>query len=307
MSYFRSIFLTLSESKRLRAFAETSPLARRISRRFVAGTTLADVITVVKETNRLGISVTMDALGENVNTEDEARQAGKLYHEMLEKIALLKLDANVSLKLTQMGMDLGNGIAESIVAELAQHAAACQSFVRVDMEGSIYTQETIDMVERLHAPPELRGSVGIVVQAYLRRTEQDVDHLLAQGIRMRLCKGAYSEPETVAFPLKADVDRNYVKLAKKLITSGIFHGLATHDEAIIAEMKQFAKAERIDPQSFEFQMLYGIRGDLQEALVKEGYRVRVYVPFGSEWYPYFMRRLAERPANALFLAKHMFR
>ncbi len=307
MSYSRSIFLALSEAKALRSFAETSPLAQRISSRFVAGTTLTEVISVVKEMNRLGISVTMDALGENVETEKEAQQAARLYHDMLDRIALLKLDANVSLKLTQMGMDLGNGIAESIVAELAQRAAACQSFVRVDMEGSIYTQETIDMVQRLHARPELSASVGVVVQAYLHRTEQDVDQLLAQGIRMRLCKGAYSEPATVAFPLKDDVDRNYVLLAKKLITSGIFHGLATHDETIIEELKQFAKAERIDPQSFEFQMLYGIRGDLQESLVKEGYRVRAYVPFGSEWYPYFMRRLAERPAYALFIAKHIFR
>ncbi len=307
MSYSRSIFLALSEAKALRSFAETSPLAQRISSRFVAGTTLAEVISVVKEMNRLGISVTMDALGENVETEQEAQQAATLYHEMLDRIALLNLDANVSLKLTQMGMDLGNGIAESIVSELARHAAACQSFVRVDMEGSIYTQETIDMVRRLHARPELSASVGIVVQAYLHRTEQDVDQLLAQGIRMRLCKGAYSEPATIAFAAKDDVDRNYVRLAKKLITSGIFHGLATHDETIIEEIKQFAKAESIDPHSFEFQMLYGIRSDLQESLVREGYRVRAYVPFGSEWYPYFMRRLAERPANALFIARHMFR
>ncbi len=282
MSLFQSIFISLSNAKSLRTFAENSSLATRFSGRFVAGDNLEEVLSVVEELNRLGISVTMDALGENISTEQAARRAAGLYHQMLDEIASRKIDANVSLKLTQMGMDLGNGVAETIVAELAQHAAQCKTFVRVDMEGAPYTQATIDMVIRLHAQPSLRDSIGVVVQAYLFRTERDVDCLLAQGVRLRLCKGAYREPAEIAFPRKLDTDHNYVMLAKKMLKSGIFHGLATHDEAIIREIKSFAKAEGIDAQSFEFQMLYGIRQDLQESLVKEGYRVRVYIPFGGE-------------------------
>jgi proline dehydrogenase len=307
MSFFRSTFIALSDAKVLRSFAENSPLAKRVSGRFIAGTTLSEVLSVVEEMNSLGISVTMDALGENVSTEAAARRAADLYHDMLEKIASLKLDSNISLKLTQMGMDLGNEMAESIVGELAQHAAECKTFLRVDMEGTPYTQATLDMVRRLHARPSLHDSIGVVVQAYLFRTEMDVDQLLSEGVRLRLCKGAYREPADLAFPRKDDVDRNYVLLAKKMLKSRIFHGLATHDETIIDEIKQFVKTEAIDPKSFEFQMLYGIRRDLQESLVKEGYRVRAYIPFGGEWYPYFMRRLAERPANVLFIAKNMLR
>jgi proline dehydrogenase len=305
--FLRSTLIALSEAKAPRTFAETSSIAKRLSSRFVAGTELTEVLSVVTELNSLGISVTLDALGENVETESEARHASQIYHEMLDRIAEMKLDANVSLKLTQMGLDLGNGVAETIVKELAKHAAGRHNFVRVDMEGSQYTQVTLDLVRRLHAQADLSGSVGIVVQAYLHRTEEDVDRLLSDGIRMRLCKGAYLEPSRIAFASKEDTDRNYLKLAKKMLKSGIFHGLATHDEAIIHEMKQFSKTEKIDRSSFEFQMLYGIRRDLQESLVKEGYRVRVYIPFGTEWYPYFMRRLAERPANVLFIVKNLFR
>lgn len=307
MSFFRSTFIGLSNAKTLRSFAENSPLAKRVSGRFVAGANMAEMLSVVQEMNGLGVAATMDALGENVSTEHEARRAAGLYHDMLDKIASMRLDANISLKLTQMGIDLGNGVAESIVGELAKHAADCKTFLRVDMEGSQYTQTTIDLVRRLHAQPSLRESIGVVLQSYLFRTERDVDQLLAEGIRLRLCKGAYREPVDIAFRSKQDVDRNYVALAKKMVTSKIFHGLATHDEVIIQEIKQFVRAEHIDPQSFEFQMLYGIRRDLQESLVKEGYRIRVYIPFGSEWYPYFMRRLAERPANVLFIAKNLLR
>jgi len=175
------------------------------------------------------------------------------------------------------------------------------------MEGSALTQQTIDLVRRLHSVPDYRGHVGIVIQAYLRRSADDIAALLSDGIRIRLCKGAYQEPPAVAFPDKRDVDRNFVALMQTLLTSGIFHGIATHDEAMIAATRNFARAERIDPASFEFQMLYGVRRDLQRSLVREGYGVRVYVPFGEEWYPYFMRRLAERPANVLFLARNFFR
>jgi proline dehydrogenase len=215
------------------------------------------------------------------------------------------MNANVSVKLTKMGMDIDPGLAEEIVGELVQHAVAAHTFVRVDMEGSEYTQATIDLVRRLHAIPGNRGHIGIVIQAYLHRSEEDIRTLTADGIRIRLCKGAYKEPATVAFPDKKDVDANFVKLTQQLLTSGIYHGIATHDEAMIAATKKFVQENNIDPKTFEFQMLYGVRRDLQRALVRDGFRARVYVPFGTEWYPYFMRRLAERPANALFIAKNL--
>lgn len=307
MNPLRSAFLFLSESQDLRHVAESSSLARKISRRFVAGVDIDEALEACREANRKGLSVTLDALGESVQNQEQAEAAAAIYHQLLDRISGLGLDANVSLKLTQMGMDLGKNIAESIVKSLSEHAHSLNNFVRVDMEGSAYTQATIDMVKRLHGAPAIGDSVGVVVQAYLYRTESDVDDLIANGIRLRLCKGAYREPKEIAFPEKADVDANYVKLMRKLMTSGIFHGLATHDETIIRQAKQFAKEQRIDPSSFEFQMLYGIRRDLQESLVKQGYRVRVYIPFGGEWYPYFMRRLAERPANAIFIAKNILR
>jgi len=306
MSLLRSFFITLSERRRLRAFAEQTSLGRKLSQRFVAGTGMDDAIAVAQKLNAAGISVTLDALGENVSDEAQAQRAGAIYEELLQRIGALKLDANVSLKLTQMGMDLPGGVAERIVAQLARQATAIGSFVRVDMEGSPYTEATIQLVRRIHAVPEQK-EIGIVLQSYLRRTQADMHALLAEGIRIRLCKGAYQEPAEIAFAAKADVDANYIALMQELLTSGIYHGLATHDEAIIEQTKVFAAANKIDLQSFEFQMLYGIRRDLQETLVKQGYRVRVYVPFGKEWYPYFMRRLAERPANAIFLAKNLFR
>jgi len=307
MSLFRSAFLSLSDARGLRHFVEHSSLARKVSRRFVAGVSIQEALDVCRESNRLGLSVTLDALGEHVTSEAHARATGDAYHTMLDRIAGMQLDANVSLKLTQLGMDLGNGIAESIVQDLSRHAHLLDNFVRVDMEGSTYTQETLDMIMRLHGAPGIGNSIGAVVQAYLYRSEQDVDRLIANGIRIRLCKGAYQEPETIAFPAKRDVDTNYVKLMKKMLASGIFHGIATHDDAIIRKTQEFVKERRVDRSSFEFQMLYGIRRDLQESLLKHGYRVRVYIPFGGEWYPYFMRRLAERPANALFIAKNFFR
>jgi proline dehydrogenase len=217
------------------------------------------------------------------------------------------LNANVSLKLTQRGMDLGPDLATSIVSELVNLAVKANSFVRVDMEGTEYTQATIDMVRQLHAKPGNRGHVGVVIQAYLRRSADDIATLLSDGIRIRLCKGAYKEPPDRAFPEKKDVDANFVALTKILLKSGVFHGIATHDPKMIDATKAFVAAEKIDRSSFEFQMLYGVRRDLQRQLVRDGYKVRVYVPFGDEWYPYFMRRLAERPANVLFLAKNFFR
>jgi proline dehydrogenase len=307
MSFLRSTFIGLSRNSTLRHFAEQSTLGRRMSSRFVAGFRIEDALAAATNLNNQGLSVTLDSLGENVTTPAQARQSAQAYHWLLDAIAQSKLDANISLKLTQMGVDLGLDLATGIVSSLVDHAVQANSFVRIDMEGTAYTQATIDLVRQLHAKPENRGHVGIVIQAYLRRSADDVSTLLRDGIRIRLCKGAYQEPPDLASPDKKDVDASFVALTKVLLKSGVFHGIATHDPAMIAATKDFARAERIDPKTFEFQMLYGVRRDLQRSLVQEGYRVRVYVPFGDEWYPYFMRRLAERPANVLFLARNFFR
>ena len=307
MALLRSAFIALSANSRLRRFAENSSLGRRMSSRFVAGFRIEDALAVARALDRQGLYTTLDSLGENVSSPDQARQAAQIYHSLLDEISAALLNANVSLKLTQMGMDLGEALACEIVSALVRHAVQANTFVRVDMEGSPYTQATIDLVRRLHTAPENCGHVGIVIQAYLRRSEQDIATLLSDGIRIRLCKGAYKEPPEIASPDKKEVDQNFVALMKMLLKSGIYHGIATHDEAMIRATKEFAAAERIDRGSFEFQMLYGIRRDLQRNLVQDGYRVRVYVPFGEQWYPYFMRRLAERPANVLFLARNFFR
>ena len=303
----RTFFIKLSENPSLRHFAETSPLGLRFSGRFVAGMHLADAVRVTEIVNRRGASVSIDNLGENVTNPDEAKQSAELYHQMLDEISSRKLNANISLKLTHMGLDVSEDLAFSLVTELVAHAVQINSFVRVDMEGSPYTQRTLDFVRQLHRQPGHAGKLGTVIQTYLYRSEDDVQQLLSEGIRIRLCKGAYKEPPEIAFPKKTDVDANYVKLAKVLLKSGIYHGLATHDENIIEQVKQFARAENIPATAYEFQMLYGVRRDLQQKLVRDGYGMRVYIPFGTEWYPYFMRRLAERPANVLFIAKNMFR
>lgn len=278
-----------------------------MSRRFVAGMRLEDAVACSERINREGIAVTLDALGESVTTEAEARASAEVYHRLLDAIAARGLKANVSVKLSQMGMDFDPALAERIVGELVEHASAVDSFVRVDMEGSAYTEATLAITERLQARSDGRARVGTVLQAYLFRTEADVERLLRQGIRIRLCKGAYKEPPEIAFPLKEDVDRNYIRLAERAVTSGVFCGLATHDEAIVEQVLGFVRKHEVSKEAFEFQMLYGIRRDLQRRLVKQGFGVRVYVPFGPEWYPYFMRRLAERPANVFFLLKNLLR
>ena len=305
----RAFFISLSESRSLRALAERSSLGQRISGRFVAGTQLEDALRVTQSLNSAGLDVSIDNLGENVNTAEEARHSADLYRQLLDQISARKLNANVSLKLTHMGLDIDPQLAREHVSALVSQAAAMQpkNFVRIDMEGSVYTQRTLDFVSELHSLPANRGCVGAVVQSYLRRSESDVSKLLSEGVRIRLCKGAYQEPADIAFQAKDEVDANYVRLMKILLKSGIYHGLATHDEKMINKAKAFAISERISPESFEFQMLYGIRRDLQRSLIREGWRMRVYVPFGTEWYPYLMRRLAERPANAVFVAKNLFR
>jgi proline dehydrogenase len=259
--------------------------------------------------NRSGASVSIDNLGENVTNPDEARHSAQLYQQILDAIVANQLNANISLKLTHMGLDVDEKLARDIVSGLVAKAAAMNppGFVRVDMEGSPYTQRTLDFVHELHRMPGNAKSVGTVIQAYLKRSESDIEALLAEGIRIRLCKGAYKEPADIAFAAKSDVDANYVKLMKILMKSGIYHGLATHDESIIHQAEEFATREKLSPDTFEFQMLYGIRRDLQQSLVRKGWRLRIYIPFGTEWYPYFMRRLGERPANVLFIARNMLR
>jgi len=307
MPVLRSAFIALSRNRSLRNFCENSSIGGKLSSRFVAGLEIEDALRVARAVNGQGMHVTLDSLGESVTSAAEAHAAAEVYHRLLDAIAEQKLDANISVKLTQMGLGLDPQLAESIATNLAEHARSGSNFVRIDMEDSPLTQVTLDIVRRLHGRPDLRGAIGIVIQAYLYRSQTDIEQLIADGIRVRLCKGAYKEPPEVAFPKKSDVDVNYVKLAELLLQSPIYHGLATHDEAMVNAAKVFARQNGIEPSRFEFQMLFGVRRDLQRRLVAEGYNVRVYIPFGRDWYPYFMRRLAERPANVIFLAKNMLR
>src|SRR6202166_5063063 len=256
----RTFFVRLSENPSLRNFAERSSLGRRVSGRFVAGTEIADAVRATQAINRAGMSVSIDNLGENVTNPDEALLSAQLYHQILDAITANQLNANISLKLTHMGLDVDEQLARGIVSGLVAKAASMDppGFVRVDMEGSPYTQRTLDFVHELHRMPGNANSVGTVIQSYLKRSESDIEKLLAENIRIRLCKGAYKESADIAFAAKSDVDANYVKLMKILMKSGIYHGLATHDENIIREAQAFAIRENIARDSFEVQMLYGI-------------------------------------------------
>jgi proline dehydrogenase len=301
----RSLLISLSQNSTLRNLMESSAPGRRVSGRFVAGTTVADALRITRELNAQGFAVTADSLGESVRSEAEARKAAEIYHQLLDAIAAEGMNANVSVKLTGVGMDVSPDLAELTTRGIVEHASQVGNFVRIDMEGTPYTEATLLLTERLHAA--YPGAVGTVLQAYLYRTAEDTARLLRQGIRIRLCKGAYKEPGNLAFPQKSDVDANYVKLMQRMLPSGVFCGIATHDAAMVAATEQFAKQHNIARSAFEFQMLYGVQRELQRDLVARGYGVRVYLPFGTDWYPYFMRRLAERPANVLFLAKNFFR
>jgi proline dehydrogenase len=300
----RSTLLYLSGQRRLAHFVTHNGASRRMARRFVAGESLEEALAAARALNQAGRMVSLDCLGENVANEAEARQAAESYAGMFDRIAGEKLDANVSLKLTQLGLDLSETLCQDLLESIIARAAGHNNFVRVDMEASAYTQRTIDICKRVRARS---NSVGVVVQSYLYRTEQDVKDLIAIGCRIRLCKGAYKEPPDLAFPKKEDVDANYVKVMRLLLPSGIYHGIATHDPNMLAATKDFAIKNGIGRDQFEFQMLYGIRTDLQEQLIREGYRLRVYLPFGRDWFPYFMRRLAERPANLGFFLRNFFR
>ena len=277
-------------------------LSRRVARRFVAGEALDDAIEAARAVNDSLQTASLDLLGENVADEASARRSAQNYLAVFDRIAQEHLDANVSLKLTQLGLDLGVSLCQELLDRIVSHAARHSNFVRVDMEGSAFTQRTIDIVKGVRAR---QANVGTVMQAYLYQTERDIHNLIELGCRIRLCKGAYSEPPEIAFPKKADVDANYVKLMKILLPSGIYHGIATHDPAMIRATKDFAREKKIGRDKFEFQMLYGIRTDLQKQLTREGYRLRIYIPYGTDWFPYFMRRLAERPANLMFFFRNL--
>ena len=300
----RSILLGLSRSKRLARWVTSNATTRRMARRFVAGEELDDAIAAARACNKAGMMVSLDHLGENVTGEADARRACDTYLAIFDRIAGEKLDANVSLKLTQLGLNLSEGLCQRLVEEVVARAAGYGNFVRVDMEGSAYTHRTIELVKRVRAQSP---AVGAVIQAYLYRSEQDVKDLLRIGCRIRLCKGAYKESPEIAFPRKAEVDANYVKLMWLLLSSGIYHSIATHDPRMIAATLRFAAEHSVGKDQFEFQMLYGIRTDLQRKLVRDGYPLRVYIPYGRDWFPYFMRRLAERPANLMFFVRNLFR
>jgi proline dehydrogenase len=302
----RSALLYLSGQPQIFKFVRNNRLAKSFANRFVAGETLETALAAVARLNARGITASLDLLGESVNNEAEARAAGQAYVTMLDRIHERRVNANVSVKLTAMGLDISEELCVATMHKILQRARDYGSFVRIDMESSEYTQRTLDLFEqRLY--PGSREHVGIVLQSYLYRTFADVQHANLLKARVRICKGAYKEPETVAYPDKKDVDANYVRCMQELMLKGNYPGIATHDEAIIKEAKRFAKANNISSDRYEFQMLYGVRRDLQDQLVREGYRMRVYVPFGTQWYPYLMRRLAERPANVAFLTGNVFK
>jgi proline dehydrogenase len=299
----RAFFLFLARQEGFKNFMLKFSFFRKTASRFVAGETLDDAVRVVRQVNLLGIHATLDLLGENTRSREDAQNATRQVLEMLDRVKSERLDCNVSVKLTQLGMDLDDDFCRNNLLQLVRKARDLDSFVRVDMEDSHYTQRTLDIVTRVHA--ELRN-VGTVIQAYLYRSESDVRMLISKGVRVRLCKGAYLEPESVAFREKRDTDSNFVKLTKILLDSDIYHAIATHDEKMIDATRRHAEEKGIARDRFEFQMLHGIRRDLQAQLAKEGYNVRVYVPYGSRWYPYYMRRLAERPANVGFIIRSLF-
>ncbi len=305
MAILKEPILKLSRSHKLQNFVAQNPLGRSAARRFVAGETQVDAVNAAREANRLGLHVSLDHLGENTTSEEEANQTAEEYLKLLDYISESKVDANVSVKLTALGQDIDRELGVKNICKVLEKAQQHNNFVRLDMEGSEYTQKTLDLFHELWDGGH--HNTGVVVQSYLFRTATDVEDMIKLGVRVRLCKGAYLEPPTVAFPEKAEVDKSYVRCMERLMTDGKYPGLATHDEKIINHALEYAKEHNIGPERFEFQMLYGVRRDLQKKLVAQGYNVRAYVPYGSQWYPYLMRRMAERPANLLFIASQFFK
>jgi proline dehydrogenase len=300
----RATLLYLSESRLARRLLLQLPGARSLPQRFIAGETLADALAAVIRLKDAGFQYTLDHLGESVNNEAEATATCRGYIKILDRLAHEGLRPNISIKLTALGLALDEELARRNLAAIAERARKHHGFVRIDMEGSPYTESTLRVFRKTDAP---REALGVVIQSYLRRSAKDVDDLIAFGARVRLVKGAYQEPAKIAFPDKRDVDANFVKLTKKLLASGGYHAIATHDPAMIAAAQDFALRQKIGPDGYEFQMLYGVSRPLQRELIAQGYRLRIYVPFGSQWYPYFMRRLAERPANVVFLMRNLLR
>ncbi len=302
----RSALLYLSSQPKVFSFVRRNRMAKGFASRFVAGETLDTALAAVKKLNAKGISASLDLLGESVRNEKEARHSARQYIQILDRISRSGLDANVSVKLTSMGLDVGEELCIAHMQDVLERAREHATFVRLDMEGSDYTQKTLDIFyNRLF--PSYRGNVGIVLQSYMYRAFSDVGEANAAGARVRICKGAYKEPASVAYPDKKDVDDSYLRCMRALLLEGHYPGIATHDERMIRETKFFARENQILSSRFEFQMLYGVRRDLQEKLVREGYRLRVYVPFGAQWYPYLMRRLAERPANVAFITGNVLK
>ena len=300
----RQSLLWLSEQRRIFDFVRRNRLAKKFASRFVAGETIDEAVKAAQELRRRDITVSLDLLGESVTVESEAIAARDQYLEMLARMAAAELEVNVSVKLTQMGLDIGEDLCHANMARILDKARELHGFVRLDMESSEYTQKTLSFfTDRLYV--NYRHNTGVVIQSALRRSEGDINDLIRLDARVRLCKGAYLEPPSVAFPDKKDVDRNYVLLMERLLADGHYPGIATHDESIIEHARSFARDHRIGPDRFEFQMLYGVRRDLQSRLRQAGYNVRVYIPFGTQWYPYLMRRLAERPANIAFFLGNM--
>jgi proline dehydrogenase len=302
----RQGLLWLSERQGVFNFVRSNGLARRFASRFVAGESIDQGVAAARELSRRGITASLDLLGESVTAEAEAVAARDQYLRMLDRMAASGAEVNVSVKLTQMGLDIAEELCIANMTAILEKAAALDGFVRLDMESSAYTQHTLDFF-RTRLFDQFGAHCGVVIQSMLRRSEQDVEDMIALKARVRLCKGAYLEPPTVAFPDKADVDRNYVRLMERLLVAGTYPGLATHDEAIIAHARDFVRRRGVGTDRFEFQMLYGVRRDLQESLRQAGFRLRVYIPFGTQWYPYLMRRLAERPANIAFLLGNLVR
>jgi proline dehydrogenase len=302
----RNVLLFLARREGLKDFATRLRPFRKMTERFVAGENLEEAVEAIRHLNEIGCTASFDHLNESVSSREETEGEVREYRRILAAIDETGIRSNVSIKLTQFGLEIDPELAYRNARAVVEEAARRGNFVRIDMEGSAVTQVTIDIFKRLRAEFGL-DDVGIVLQSYLRRTYEDAQELVKIPARIRICKGAYSEPPEVAFPDKKDVDENYVRVMQLLLSSGVYHGIATHDEKMVAATREYAKRQGIGPEAFEFQMLYGVRRDLQEKLVREGYRVRVYVPYGRHWYPYFMRRLAERPANVWFILKNYFK
>ncbi|MDZ4863564.1 MAG: proline dehydrogenase family protein [Gemmatimonadota bacterium] len=302
----RTSLLWLSEQPRIFRFVRSNPLARKFAARFVAGETITTAVEAVRDLNRRKITATLDLLGESISREADAANARDIYLQMLDQIAASGVDSNVSLKLTQMGFDISEELCLANMTRILEKAKALDTFVRLDMEGSAYTQKTLDFFSK-KLFPQYGAHVGVVIQSCLRRSERDIDQLIEMKARVRLCKGAYLEPAEVAFPDKADVDRSFITLMEHLLERGNYPGIATHDPAMISHARRFVADRGLEPARYEFQMLYGVRRDLQDQLRTAGFNMRVYVPFGTQWYPYLMRRLAERPANIFFILGNVVR